>query len=339
MPIGADLILHEKSDPQVILKEGERLGKVVEEAAQRFQTPLAIPRMDLELEKLALLGFLRVPEEEIPTTHFSEAPGDEVFNTLESNINNPMHPRVNAHIEAIRYIAEKTDLLPIGMSIGPFSLMTKLVSDPITPICLAGMGMTAEDEPEIGIIERVLELSIRIITHTISLQIKAGAKAIMIAEPAANVVYLSPNQIEDGSDIFDRFVTRYDSQIKELLDRNQVDLIFHCCGELTEYFLKKFVELDPAILSLGSSRKLWEDATMIPKNIVLFGNLPSKKFYSDSLVTQEEVAKMACELVQKMKEVDHPFILGSECDVLSVPGCESTIYNKAMALTSCSCCH
>jgi len=32
-----------------------------------------------------------------------------------------------------------------------------------------------------------------------------------------------------------------------------------------------------------------------------------------------------------MRAVDHPFILGSECDVLSVPGQERTILEKVEA--------
>ena len=33
MPIGADLVLHEKPDPAAILTDGEALGRVVEETA------------------------------------------------------------------------------------------------------------------------------------------------------------------------------------------------------------------------------------------------------------------------------------------------------------------
>ena len=47
--------------------------------------------------------------------------------------------------------------------------------------------------------------------------------------------------------------------------------------------------LDPAILSLGSSRTLWEDAALVPKSVVLFGNLPTKKFYSDEAMPDEQV--------------------------------------------------
>ena len=70
---------------------------------------------------------------------------------------------------------------------------------------------------------------------------------------------------------------------------------------------------------------------------MLFGNLPSKHFYSDALITRQEVERLACDLLRRMKEADHPFILGSECDVLSVPGHEATIREKTEAFVRCVC--
>jgi uroporphyrinogen-III decarboxylase len=245
-------------------------------------------------------------------------------------------PAMQAQVDAVRYIADHTDLLPIGMSIGPFSLMVKLVADPITPVCMAGMGSTAEDDEEILMVEEVLELGTRIILRNINAQIDAGAQAIFIAEPAANKVYFSPNQIESGSDIFERYVMAFNLRIKSLLDSRGVDLIFHCCGELTDYMLQQFTRLDPVMMSLGSSRKLWEDAALIPKRIVLYGNLPSKQFYSDDLISVAEVIRRGEELSDRMRRVGHPFILGSECDILSVPACHEVIMRKAEAITGCA---
>jgi len=38
-----------------------------------------------------------------------------------------------------------------------------------------------------------------------------------------------------------------------------------------------------------------------------------------------------------MKEVNHPFILGSECDVLFVKGAENKIISKVNAFMGCKC--
>ncbi|MEI6512785.1 MAG: uroporphyrinogen decarboxylase family protein [bacterium] len=331
MPIGADLILREKPDAEEILVDGEMLGNVLKETAIRFNTPIALPHMDLELEKTSMLTVLGVPLKDIPRYHFSEAPTNEMITELKTAATSKQNPQTKANVEAVAYIANKTDLLPVGMSIGPFSLMTKLLSDPITPIFLAGTGVTFEEDEDVNRVERVLDLAITFILQSITNQIKAGAKIVFIAEPAANKVYLSPKQINHGSDIFDRYVIRYNLMIKKLLNDNGVDLFFHCCGDLIDEMVSKFTQLDPAILNLGSSRKLWEDASRVPKTTVLFGNLPTKQFYSDNLITLDDVKKLACEITNNMKQACHPFILGSECDVLCVPGCEKTIKDKVSA--------
>ncbi|MEJ5296644.1 MAG: uroporphyrinogen decarboxylase family protein [Armatimonadota bacterium] len=337
MPIGTDLVLREHPDHEEIVLDAEKLGKVVAEAAARFRTPLAFPLMDLMIEKAVLLEALEIPEADINTYHFSVCPPKEALETVRQKLPATRNRRFHATVGAVKYVAEQTDLVPVGMTIGPFSLMTKLLADPITPVYLAGTGLTGEDDPEVALVEMALELSITVILHSLREQLKAGAKAVCIAEPAANRVYISPNQLEEGSDIFDRYVLRYNRMIRDLLEEHGADLIFHCCGELTDQMVQGYASLDPAILSLGSSRKLWEDARLVPDNVVLFGNLPTKKFFSDEEVSPEEVERLACETLQKMQETGHPFILGSECDVLSVPGSEEVIKRKVDLFLTCSC--
>jgi len=337
MPIGADLVLHEQANPTAIVIDGQALGKVVEETARRYGTPLAFAHMDLQLEKAVLLEILGIPVTDIPLYHFSGDPGAEAATRVREALGKPLNPALQAHIDSVAYIAQKTDLVPIGMTIGPFSLMTKLLKDPITPIYLAGSGMTAEDDPDVALVNRALELSLLIVLHSVAAQIRAGAKAIFMAEPAANIVYVSPKQIEAGSDIFERYPIGADRRVKALLQQHGVDLIFHCCGELNDYMVRQFCTLEPVILSLGSSRKLWEDARIVPKDIVLFGNLPSKHFYSDAVITRAQVEQLACELFHRMAEAGHPFILGSECDVLNVPDSTAVIRDKVDAFVRCQC--
>ncbi len=337
MPIATDLVLHEHPDPDGILLDGQALGRVVEETARRYQTPLAFGHMDLSREKAALLSCLGVPPERIPTYHFEECPTPDMIAHLAERLAGRLHPQLQAQVDAVRHIATRTNLVPIGMAIGPFSLMTKLLADPITPIYLAGSGVTGEDDPDVQMVERLLELSTRVVLRTVTAQVEAGARAVFMAEPAANVVYLSPKQMAAGSDIFERCVMAWDRRVKAELDRLGAELVFHCCGELTEHMLRAFTTLHPALLSLGSSRRLWEDAALVPKDIVLYGNLPTKHFYSDAQVSLEEVQQRTCELIHRMREVGHPLILGSECDVLSVPGSERRIKEKVDAFVRCRC--
>lgn len=329
MPVATHLILHEHADAKQIMSDGRRLGQVLEETARRYKTPIAVPLMDLTLEKAALLTAMGVAEKEIDSYHFDEPP--------VSHPDVRLTPRMVATCDALRYIATETDLLPVGMSIGPFSLMTKLIADPISPVYLAETGASREEEPEIAIVEETLKLALEVILFYIKSQIEAGAKAIFLCEPAANIVYFSPSMLEKSYDVFDRYVLEPNRQIKELLENHDVDLIFHDCGELTDEMIRRFASLDPAMLSLGSSRKLWQDAALLPKTTVLYGNLPSKHFYSDEQMSVIKVRTLAEELLEKMSATGHPFILGSECDILSVPQCEVGIRSKVDAFMQCRC--
>jgi len=333
MPIGTDLVLHEYPDPEGAKHDAARLGAIVEAAARRFSTPLAFPLMDLTLERADLLQFAGVPEREIAQFHFREAPSEEMLAAARRSASRPFSARIQANQGAVRYIAEKTDLFPVGMLIGPFSLMTKLVSDPIVPVAMAGSGMTAEEDDGVRLVERCLELAVATVCRSAKAQIEAGAKAIIVCEPAANTVYLSPRQLRSGAPILEKFVLEPNRQLRALLEQYGVDLIFHDCGEMLTDMVRQFArELRPAMISLGSSRKLWEDAAVVPQDVVLFGNMPTKTFYSDAAMPLEEVVRRAAELASRMAECGHAHILGSECDVLHVPEAAETIRRKVDAM-------
>lgn len=333
MPIGVDLVLHRHPDHAAIVLDGERLGRVLVESAEIYQTPLALPLMDLRLEKASLLRFFGVAEEEVDRFHFAQAPSAEEMAEFERRlVSEGPTPRMAAQLGALRHIVEHTSLLPVGMSIGPYSLASKLLVDPITPVYLAGSGMTGAEDPDVATLEAVMRIALATVRHSVSAQLAAGARAIFIAEPAANLVFFSPLQIESGSDVFERFALTPNRAIAALIAEHEADLMFHCCGELVDSMLDGFCSLRPAMLSLGSSRRLWEDAARVPKDIVLYGNLPSKQFYSDGLMPITRVDAMAAELVERMRAAGHPFVLGTECDTLCVDGCADTIRAKLARL-------
>jgi len=331
MPIGTHLILAEQPDHDACLEDGAKLGRVIAETARRFKTPLAFPLMDLMVEKQQMLSMLDIPADQADTFHFSPGPAPDALNRVRAAMSRPVISRLAVYADAIRHVAKEPDLLPLGMAIGPFSLMTKLLADPITGLYLAGTGLTREEDPEVAAIEDCVALSTEVIERSLKLQLEAGAKAICLCEPAANLVYLSPHQLAGGADTFERFVMQPNRRLRKVLADHDADLIFHDCGELTDDMVRAFCTLDPAVLSLGSSRPLWRDAAIVPKDIVLFGNLPTKKFYSDAELPLPVVKEMARDLATRMAATEHPFILGSECDVLSVPGREDAIMKKVLA--------
>lgn len=328
-PLAGDLILHRYPDAESLVLDGARLGGVVAEAAAEFRTPLAVLLMDLRVEKAALARAFGARAEEADTFHFAAAPAAEERRAFLAALPDAdPTPRIATNLAALREVGRRPGLVPIGMSIGPFSLLTKLLADPITPVFLAGEGAAADDDPEVALLEAALELSTGFVLDYVGRQLRAGAQAVFIAEPAANQVYLSPKQLAAGASILERFVLEPNRRVAALVAQHGADHLFHCCGELVDPILDGFVSLHPTLLSLGSSRQLAADAARVPKDIVLFGNLPSKRFYSDELTPEAEVPALAESLVAAMRGAGHPFILGTECDTLHVPGTGETILRK-----------
>ncbi len=104
---------------------------------------------------------------------------------------------------------------------------------------MAGMGVSAAEDPGVLMVERCLELAELAVSRALRAQAEAGAKAILICEPAANIVYLSPKQINAGSDIFERFVMQPNLRLRRQLAEAGVDLIFHDCGELNSAMVRQ----------------------------------------------------------------------------------------------------
>ncbi len=337
MPIATHLVLHEKTDPEAILVDGPRLAEVMLETARRFGNPMALPVMDLTLEKDVMLRKIGIPEGAIEGYHFDATPDAATIAQAKTSVDVLQFPRIRANCEALARIREGGEVLPVGMSIGPFSLLTKLVHDPISAIYMAGTGMTAEDDDDVALITTLLELAESVIRETCIAQIKAGARAIFLCEPAANLVYFSPNQLREGASVFDDFVIQPNLRLKQLFDETGTDLLFHDCGELIPEMITSFNQLRPRLISFGSPVKLWDAEPYVDKDIVLFGNLPTKKFYSDEDVPLDGVADLVQEIERRLAPSGHPFIVGSECDVLAMPGYEQKIMAKVKAMCHCGC--
>jgi uroporphyrinogen-III decarboxylase len=325
--IGTDLSLHAHDDAARIALDGERLGAVVAESAARWRTPLAVPLMDLRLEKADILAAAGLSEDAADRFHFDGPPPQP------APFQHPFRPRQQAQIDAIQWVARNTPLTPCGMMIGPFSLTTKLLKDPITPMALIASGLTGEDDEGILAVERCLRMAQGAVERSARAQIQAGARAIIVCEPAASITFLSPRHLAQRPGTFDELVLQPNLRVKSLLDEAGVDLIFHDCGELTADMVRAYGHaIHPSVLSLGSSRRLWEDAALVPPDVTLFGNLPTKTFYSDAAMPEEEVRRLTGNLAARMRECRHPHIMGSECDVLHVPDASETILRKVEIL-------
>lgn len=343
MPVATHLVLHEKEDPEGILLDGERMAAVMAETARRFDSPLALPVMDLILEKDFMLKAIGVSADKTGTYHFDVPPTTEQIAAIEK-ADVLAYPRFAANCASLRRLAADSaaaggpahgGLVPVGMTIGPFSLLTKLLADPIVPLYMAGTGLSPEDSDEVALVSSLLPLCESVVRRSCEAQMAAGAKAMFVCEPAANLVFFSPNQLDEGSTVFEDFVIAPNMRLKAVLDAGGTDLIFHDCGSLTNGMVKAFAPLHPVIFSFGSPVDLGEVEPFVPKDTVIYGNLPTKKFYSDEEVPLDAIPGMVGEIESKLRAAGHPYIIGSECDVLSMPGYEKKIMAKVVRFCGC----
>jgi uroporphyrinogen-III decarboxylase len=333
--IATDLVLHERADPEAARADGRHLAQVVLESARRQHTPLAVPLMDLRLEREDLVLRLR-PGEDPERFQFLEPPTAADHALARETANAPLGARQQAQCDAIAAVAALGgDPVPLGMAIGPFSLATRLVADPIAAVALAGAGLVADDEPLVAAFEGALRLAEGAVRRSLAAQLRAGAAAVIVCEPAASSLYVSPLQVSAGSPVFETLVVEPLLRLKALLDEHGAFLFLHDCGELVQPMLEALAQrVRPAVLSLGSSRRLWEDAALVPEDVVLYGNLPTRHFHSDETLPLEAVREKTRELLSRMAAIGRPFILGSECDVLHVPGAQARIHGKLEAMLS-----
>jgi len=333
VPIGTDLVMHEEPEPEKVRNDGAALGQVIARAARRWGTPLAVPLMDLRLEKIDMLSMAGVTAHDAEAFHFKQPLTDAEFAVLMGEQKTPLCPGSAARDAALAFIGTQQDLIPVGMAIGPFSLTTRLMDDPISAAAMAGGGMEPEDSADVKLLLQCLQISEATVLRSVRSQIAHGAQAIMVCEPTASTAFISPRQMRAGSNLFERMVMEPNLRIKAAMEEAGCDLIFHDCGELVDPMVEAFAQrLHPVMLSLGSSRKLWEDARLVPEDVVLFGNLPSKSFYSDGAMPVDEVIRRTDELLEKMQACGHAHILGSECDVLYVAEARDAILAKVDAM-------
>ena len=130
----------ETPDPEAARRDGLGWARSWNETPGAGARPLALPLMDLRLDKADLLARLGIGEEEADRFHFAAPFDQETSETLRRGDTPRTVPAARHATERCDTSPAATDLLPVGMTIGPFSLATKLMADPITAVALLGSG-------------------------------------------------------------------------------------------------------------------------------------------------------------------------------------------------------
>src|SRR5208337_1257154 len=107
MPIGADLVMHEESEPEKVRNDGPALARVIERAARRWATPLAVPLMDLRLEKIDLLALAGVSEADAEAHHFTAPIEEATLQRMCGDQEAPQCAGSRARDEALTIVAQQ----------------------------------------------------------------------------------------------------------------------------------------------------------------------------------------------------------------------------------------
>ena len=133
----------------------------------------------------------------------------------------------------------------------------------------------------------------------------AGTPAIVIQEPELNLRTL-PRP-------FESVVLEPYARLREVFREAGVDALLQVTGVLTRDHVSGLARaLHPAVLSLGPSRRLCEDAALVPKDIVLHGNLAASLF-TGSL---HDLTRRVERLRREMRASGHPHLLGTDGSAL-----------------------
>ena len=271
------------------------------EAAERFDNPMALPVMDLTLEKDILLQTMGIPAEETAAFHFDDVPGPEQLAELARGLYvTTRHPRIKANCEALSLPRHAGTVVSVGMrSIGPFSLLTKLVKDRIVRFSWRAAASRRRTSRDVALIHAVLALAEAVVRGNGAAQIEAPARAIFLA-----------SRRRTGS-IFRRGRSGRRDGLRRVRDRAQPAP--EACARRRRrrsafprlrrsdsgdgHFLR---ELKPKLISFGSSVKLWEIEKYVDTDVVIFGNLPTRKFDPDEEVPLEVVEDLMAEIEEKL---------------------------------------
>jgi len=178
--------------------------------------------------------------------------------------------------------------------------LSSAVVDGRTVACLRGPFSTAM---AIGADLPFAELQVADSIRTLAVD---GAPAIVMQEPELHVKTLIQP--------YEAAVLESYARLRRIFQDLGVDALLQVTGVLSRNHVSGLARaLHPAVLSLGASRRLYEDVALVPKDIVLHGNLPAALFTGST----SEMARQAEQLRRAMRATGHPHILGTDGAILS----------------------
>lgn len=260
---------------------------------ERYATPAALTAMDLSVEAEAFGCEILWSEGEVPTV--TGAVVTDLAAARALRVPEPGEGRTGVYLEAARRLANRPGRPPVlAGCIGPFSLAARLagVSEAL---------MLTATEPEL--MHTLLEKSARFLANYLQAFRAAGARGVIMAEPAAGL--LSPAAMRE-------FSSAYIRQIAETVGRNSefAFVLHNCAARLVHLPAVRETGLD--LFHFGAPMDLVAALGQVPPGVVLCGNLDPAAVFVQS--TPEQVTA-ATEARLATTRPWRNFIVSSGCDV------------------------
>lgn len=270
--------------------------RVLKKLVDEFNPDVIFTLMDLSVEANALGRYTIFPKDEWATV-----PKDKFnFKQLESfkDIDIKKDGRLSSYVKTVELMSlNQCPNIKVGAYVtGPYTL--------------AGLIMGAEEtalatsiDPEN--LNKLCNFTTKQIIKFMNLLIAAGAGIICILEPGG--VMLGPEK-------FQKFSSHYVKQIVEIYNRNNVDTIYHVCGD-SMHLINRMVESGVDGLSLDSEEvgvNLSEVGEKVPDSTVLMSNINSTGVMLNG--NPSEVKEKVENLLKSMDAYPN-FVLSTGCDL------------------------
>jgi uroporphyrinogen decarboxylase len=259
---------------------------------ERYHSLFVLSAMDLSAEAEAFGCTVMMSEMEVPTVT-----GRLITSMTDAQrlmVPQPGDKRTGVYLETVRLLGKAYgDGFILGGCIGPFSLAARLVG------VSEAMELTLT-EPEL--MHKVLEKSTAFLTSYIQAFRAAGARGIIMAEPAAGL--LSPRMLSE-------FSSAWVKRIADSLADTQFTIVLHNCAAKTLH-LPAILETGLKTFHFGAPMDMTGALAKVSADVVLCGNLdPTAVFVR---ATPEEVTNRARALLASTAN-HRNFVMSSGCDV------------------------
>lgn len=275
-----------------LINDSDRQAQGMKMIADRCDTAASVSMMDLSVEAEAFGAAIRLSPDEVPTVIGKLIETAEQAEALQ--VPEVGAGRTGLYIEAIGKAAQLiTDRPVLAGVIGPFSLTGRLMD--MTEIMIKCF-----EEPET--VHLVLSKAAQFITNYILAYKAAGAKGVVMAEPAAGL--LSPR-------FNDEFSTKYVRQIIEAVQDENFIVVYHNCGN-TIPLINSILTNGAKIFHFGNAIKMEEMLALVPADKVVMGNVdPAGQFRNG---TPESTYKTTVELLERCGHYPN-WVVSSGCDI------------------------